>query len=80
MGTNCLGTCIISNVPIAVFGDQHFGRFKKWAGFGVPIHDSNHEILGALGIYVPSETANYNILRMLGLAAKGIENQIQLPV
>ena len=24
MGTNCLGTCIISNVPIAVFGDQHF--------------------------------------------------------
>lgn len=79
MGTNCLGTCIISNVPIAVFGDQHFlDVFKKWAGFGVPIHDSNHEILGALGIYVPSETANYNILRMLGLAAKGIENQIQL--
>jgi len=79
IGSNSLGTCVAAKVPIAVLGNQHFlDVFKEWAGFAVPIHDSNYEILGALGLYTPSEYASYNILEMLILSVKGIEEQMQL--
>ena len=54
IGTNSLGTSIVTNVPTAVFGNQHFlDVYKKWAGFAAPIHGLNNEILGAMGIYLP---------------------------
>jgi len=79
IGTNSLGTSIVTNVPTAVFGNQHFlDVYKKWAGFAAPIHGLNNEILGAMGIYLPLEYASYNILEMLNLSVKGIENQMRL--
>lgn len=79
IGTNSLGTCIVTDKPIAVFGDQHFlAAFKGWAGVAAPIHAMDGRILGALGIYVKEEDANYGMLGMVILAAKGIEDQLGL--
>jgi signal transduction histidine kinase len=79
MGTNCLGTCIATHKPIAIFGSQHFlVVFKDWAGVAAPIHGMDGRILGALGIYMREEDANYGMLGMALLAVKGIEDQLGL--
>lgn len=79
IGTNCLGTCIVIDKPIAVFGDQHFLTvFKGWAGVAAPIHDRDGGILGALGIYIEKENAGYEMLGLAILAARGIEEQLAL--
>lgn len=79
IGTNCLGTCIAIHKPIAIFGRQHFlVVFKDWAGVAAPVHDMNGRVLGALGIYMRGKNANYEMLGMVLLAVKGIEDQLRL--
>ncbi|MFS8500502.1 MAG: ATP-binding protein [Caldicoprobacter sp.] len=79
MGTNCLGTCIAINKPIAIFGSQHFLLvFKEWAGVAAPIHGMDGRVLGALGICMKEKDANYGVLGMVILAVKAIEDQLCL--
>ncbi len=78
-GNTALSLVIYHDNPTIVYGEEHFlDVLKGWASFCVPIHDTDGKMLSALNIMVPAEYANQNILGLIMVAARGIENEIML--
>jgi signal transduction histidine kinase len=79
LGTNCMGTCIKANEPTIIIGAEHYlNVLKKWAGCAAPFLNNQGDVLGAIGVVVPSRFANKNMLGMVTMAARGIEQELNL--
>lgn len=78
-GNTAVNTCLQHNTPTILFGEEHFlDVLKNWACLCVPIHDTYGAIIAALNIVLPKEHANQNMLGLIMVAARGIENEIML--
>lgn len=80
LGNNCFGTCIVTNgEPTIIFGEEHYlDVFKEWASYAAAIHNSEGAIVAVLGVVMPIQYANKNILGMIVVAARGIEKELKL--
>lgn len=78
-GNTALSASIEYDTPAIIFGEEHFlNIFKAWACFCVPIHGAYGDIIAALNIMLPKEHANQNLLGLIMVAVRGIENEIML--
>lgn len=76
-GNTALDIALKQDSPTMVYGKEHFlDILKGWTDFCVPIHGTEGHILGAINIVVPVDYANKNILNLIIMAARGIENDI----
>ena len=78
-GTNAVGTAIIENQPLQVFGREHyFLRSSFWTCSAAPIHDADGNIIGVLDITGSSEKVHSHTLGMAVMAVNDIESQLRL--
>lgn len=78
-GTNAIGTCLATNSPIQLFGEEHYVRYhKKYSCSCAPIYDSNKNILGCLNISCKVSDANPHTLGMVLSAADGIMKEMEI--
>ena len=79
MGTNSLELAIRHKCPMSVIGAQHyFQQNHKFAAYAAPIFDTDHQILGAIGIKIKLELMSHYMIAMVSTAAKVIEDELQL--
>ncbi len=78
-GTNAVGTSIMENQPLQVFGREHYCvRSAHWTCSAAPIHDMDGNIIGALNITGSSEKVHSHTLGMVVMAVNDIETQLRL--
>jgi sigma-54 dependent transcriptional regulator, acetoin dehydrogenase operon transcriptional activator AcoR len=78
-GTNAVGTSIVLNQPLQVFGREHYClRSAHWTCSAAPIHDTDGKIIGILDITGPYEKVHSHTLGMVVTAASDIETQLRL--
>lgn len=79
LGTNGLGTPLITGKPLQVFGPQHWSVFAHNATCaGAPIHDSLGNIIGCLNMTGSFTNAHQHTLGMVVAAVSSIESLIRL--
>lgn len=78
-GTNAIGTCLATNSPVQLFGEEHYVRYhKNYSCSCAPIYDSNKNLLGCLNISCKVSDANPHTLGMVLSAADGIMKEMQI--
>ncbi|MGO9138591.1 MAG: sigma-54-dependent Fis family transcriptional regulator [Syntrophales bacterium] len=78
-GTNAVGTSLVLNQPMQVFGREHYClRSAFWTCSAAPIHDADGKIIGTLDITGPYEKVHSHTLGMAVTAANNIETQLRL--
>jgi len=78
-GTNALGTSLLLDKPIQIFGFEHYcWSYHYWSGSAAPIHNESGQVIGTLDISGPCEKVHTHTLGMIVTAAQAIENQIKL--
>lgn len=78
-GTNALGTSLLLDKPIQIFGFEHYcWSYHYWSGSAAPIHNEAGQVIGTLDISGPCEKVHTHTLGMIVTAAQAIENQIKL--
>lgn len=76
-GNTAINIALSNDSPTIVFGEEHFlDVLKEWASFCVPIHNMDGHVVGALNIVLPADYASKNILDLIIMAVRGIENEL----
>ncbi|WP_242868725.1 sigma-54-dependent Fis family transcriptional regulator [Desulfotomaculum copahuensis] len=77
VGTNAIGTCLATGIPIQVTGAEHFCyQHHAWTCSAAPIRSPAGNILGCLDISGPYEKMHPHTLGMIVAAAQAIESQL----
>lgn len=78
-GTNAIGTCLVLNQPVQVFGREHYCiRASYWTCSAAPIHNNEGEIIGSLDISGPYENVHVHTLGIAVTAVSDIETRLAL--
>jgi len=78
-GTNAIGTCLVLNQPVQIFGREHYCiQASYWTCSAAPIHDTNGQIIGSLDISGPYENVHVHTLGIAVTAVSDIETQLVL--
>lgn len=78
-GTNGIGTVLIENMPLQIYGNEHYCRCShKWTCSGAPIHDPYGNIIGAIDMTGRCERVHPHTLGMVVATANAIEKQLSL--
>jgi len=76
-GTNGMGTCLASAMPIAVRRDEHFfTQFTQLTCSAVPVFDPSGEMAAVLDVTSRSGLMQQHLLVLLGMTARMIENRL----
>lgn len=76
-GTNGMGTCLASGVPVSVRRDDHFyTQYTALTCSAVPVYDPGGNIVAALDVTSRSQLMQQHILVLLGMTARMIENRL----
>jgi signal transduction histidine kinase len=74
IGCNGVGTCLATGESVILIGPEHFqAAYVGWTCIGVPIHDADGAIVGALDLSVPNECTNAHAWGWALSVARGIE-------
>jgi PAS domain S-box-containing protein len=77
-GTNAVGTSIVLDQPMQVFGREHYClRSAKWTCSAAPIHGMDRKIIGILDITGPYDKVHSHTLGMAVTAARDAETQLR---
>ncbi|WP_018086077.1 sigma-54-dependent Fis family transcriptional regulator [Desulfurispora thermophila] len=77
VGTNAIGTCLATGVPIQVSGAEHFCTgHHAWTCSAAPIRGPAGQILGCLDMSGPYDKMHPHTLGMIVAAALAIEGQL----
>ncbi|AOY75855.1 sigma-54-dependent Fis family transcriptional regulator [Clostridium formicaceticum] len=77
VGTNAIGTALVSDSPIRVSGAEHYcSKHHIWACSAAPIHDSFGNIIGCLDMSCLVGREHSKDLGMVVAAVRAIENQL----
>lgn len=79
VGTNGIGTALATAAPVTVWGPEHF--LQAWhplVSCAVPIRNEDHGVIGCLGVTGPVAAFQPNIMDLLTMAVRGIENELRL--
>ncbi|MFZ5633331.1 MAG: sigma-54-dependent Fis family transcriptional regulator [Bacillota bacterium] len=78
VGTNAIGTCLTTGIPIQVTGPEHFCTgHHAWTCSAAPIRSTEGQVLGCLDMSGPHDKMHPHTLGMIVAAAKAIENQLR---
>lgn len=79
IGTNAIGTCLVTQKPLQVFAAEHYCKaYHSWTTSACPIKDTKGRIIGALGMTGSYEKVHPHTLGMIIAAVEAIENQLKL--
>lgn len=72
VGTNAIGTCIVTGVPVHIHGGEHYAQMHTvWTCAAAPLHDPiSGKLLGVVDLSGPARTGNANMLSLVTVAAK----------
>ena len=77
MGTNAIGTALLEQRPVAVFGDQHYlTRNHFLTCISTPIHGPEGGLLGVLDISSDARVTHTHAQALLRTTAEVIENRL----
>ncbi|HWP44126.1 MAG TPA: ATP-binding protein [Blastocatellia bacterium] len=77
IGTNGAGTALVTKQPVAVVGTEHFSsRFHNYTTIGVPIHNAEGDVIGAIGISADIAESSQQLLDLARRVARFIEKEI----
>ncbi|GAA1480287.1 hypothetical protein GCM10009624_07270 [Gordonia sinesedis] len=79
MGTNAIGTALMSGRAVQVFSAEHFVRtHHTWTCTGAPIHDPRSGgLLGVVDVSGPAATIHPTTLALVDAVAKLAESQLR---
>lgn len=78
LGTNALGMCLITAMPVQVVGPEHYYRdLHTIVSTAAPIHAVNGRIIGIIAVVCPLALATSHTLSLVMAVARAISNQLQ---
>ncbi|SFR00345.1 sigma-54-dependent Fis family transcriptional regulator [Desulfoscipio geothermicus] len=78
VGTNAIGTCLATGIPIQVTAAEHFcTEHHDWTCSAAPIRGPGGDLLGCLDMSGPYDKMHPHTLGMIVAAAKAIESQLR---
>ncbi len=79
IGTNAIGTALITGKPIQVLGAEHYClQYHTWTSSACPIKDEQDEIVAVLSMSGPYEKVHPHTLGMIHASAEAIEKEMRL--
>ncbi len=79
IGTNAMGTALLTGNPIQVLGSEHYCKqYHNWTCSACPVKDENGNIIGILGMTGDSNKVHPHTLGMVVSSAEAIENGIKV--
>lgn len=77
IGTNAIGIALVEGKSVEVKGYEHYSAsYHTYSCAAVPIHDCNGQIVAVIDITNPQGDLPANVMKMLELGVKLIENQL----
>ncbi len=78
-GTNAIGTPLVINAPLQVWGEEHYVKpHHPFTCSGAPIHDQKGYIIGCMDITGPREKIHHHTLGMVVAAVDAIEKEMKM--
>lgn len=78
-GTNGIGTSLLMDEPIQIFGSEHYIRpHHDYVCSAAPIHDPRGNIIGCLDVVGPMGLPHNHTLAMVSASADGIEKELKM--
>lgn len=79
VGTNAIGTSLLMDQPLQVFGYEHYrAHSHRWFCSAAPIHDPDGNIIGVIDITGIYKNVHNHTLGMVVTAANAIEAQLKV--
>lgn len=79
IGTTSVGMVLKEGKPIQITGSEHYCKEqRKWTCSGVPVKDSNGNIIAVISMAGSKNSVHSHTLGMLVAAEMAIENQLQV--
>ena len=77
IGTNAIGTSLVTGKAIQVQRDEHYFKINRFmVGSAAPIYDANRQLIGMLDITSDSYLPQAHTLGLVKLMSQGIENRL----
>lgn len=79
VGTNAVGTCLVTGSPVHIHAAEHYAEtHSPWTCAAAPLRDpSTGRLLGAVDLSGPAQTVHAGTLSMVALAARLAELEIR---
>lgn len=79
VGTNAIGTCIVTGAPIHIHAAEHFTEsHTAWTCAAAPLHDPvTGRLLGVVDLSGPARTGHANTLSLVTVAARLAEVEVR---
>ena len=79
VGTNAIGTCIVTGVPVHIHGAEHYAEtHTPWTCAAAPLHDPlTGKLLGVVDLSGPAHTVHAGTLSLVNVAARLAELEIR---
>lgn len=79
VGTNAIGTCIVTGAPVHIHGGEHFAEsHTAWTCAAAPLHDPvTGRLLGVVDLSGPARTGHANTLSLVTVAARLAEVEVR---
>lgn len=79
VGTNAIGTCLVTEVPVHIHAAEHYAEaHTPWTCAAAPLRDpSTGRVLGVVDLSGPAHTVHAGTLSMVSLAARLAELEIR---
>lgn len=79
VGTNAIGTCIVTKKPIQLWNEEHYKtRHKDFVCSGAPFFDPEGNVVGCLNITGRYQDVHPHTLGMVTSAADGISKELRI--
>lgn len=79
VGTNAIGTCIVTGAPVHIHGGEHYSELHTvWTCAAAPLHDPvTGNLLGVVDLSGPTRTGSANMLSLVTVAARLAEVEVR---
>jgi hypothetical protein len=79
VGTNAIGTCIVTGVPVHIHAAEHYAEtHTPWTCAAAPLHDPlTGKLLGVVDLSGPAHTVHAGTLSLVNIAARLAELEIR---
>lgn len=79
VGTNAIGTCIVTGEPVHVHAGEHYAEsHTAWTCAAAPLHDPlTGRLLGVVDLSGPARTGHASTLSLVSVAARLVEAEIR---
>lgn len=79
VGTNAIGTCIVTGVPVHIHGAEHYAdTHTSWTCAAAPLHDPlTGKLIGIVDLSGPTQTVHAGTLSLVNIAARLAELEIR---